>query len=125
MVLIDTNVIIDSLKGREETIELLEKIGLENIAISSISEMELYVGAFNKKELNFIKKRLQKIEIIDFDKRISRKSAELVFEFSKSHTLDIPDSIIAATCLVYDISLLTYNTKDFKFIPGLKLYEYE
>jgi hypothetical protein len=122
MVLIDTNAIIESLRGREETIKLLEKIGLENIAISSISEMELYVGAFNKKELNFIKKRLKIIEIIDFDKRISRKSAELVFEFSKSHTLDIPDSIIAATCLVYEFPLLTYNTKDFKFIPGLKLY---
>ncbi len=122
MVIIDTNVIIESLKGREKTIEILEKIGLENIAISSISEMELYVGALNKKELNFIKKRLEKIEIFDVDKRISRKSAELVFEFSKSHNLDIPDSIIAATCLVYDIPLLTYNTKDFKFIPGLKLY---
>jgi tRNA(fMet)-specific endonuclease VapC len=122
MVIIDTNVIIESLKGREKTIEILEKIGLENIAISSISEMELYVGALNKKELNFIKKRLEKVEIFDVDKRISRKSAELVFEFSKSHNLDIPDSIIAATCLVYDIPLLTYNTKDFKFIPGLKLY---
>jgi predicted nucleic acid-binding protein len=122
MVIIDTNVIIESLKGREKTIEILEKIGIENIAISSISEMELYVGALNKKELLFIKKRLEQIEIFDFDKRISRKSAELVFEFSKSHNLDIPDSIIAATCLVYDIPLFTYNTKDFKFIPGLKLY---
>ena len=83
MVIIDTNVIIESLKGREKTIEILEKIGLENIAISSISEMELYVGALNKKELNFIKKRLEKVEIFDVDKRISRKSAELVFEFSK------------------------------------------
>jgi len=122
MVIIDTNVIIESMKGSEKTIEILEKIGLENIAISSISEMELYVGALNKKELHFIKKRLEKIEIFDFDKRISRKSAELVFGFSKSHNLDIPDSIIAATCLVYDIPLFTYNTKDFKFIPGLKLY---
>jgi tRNA(fMet)-specific endonuclease VapC len=125
MILVDTNVIIESLRGKEETVKLLEKIGLKNIAISTITEMELYIGARDKKELNFIKKRLKKIEIIDFDKKISKKSVELVFEFSKSHNLDIPDSIIAATCLIYKLSLMTYNKKDFKFIPDLKLYELE
>jgi predicted nucleic acid-binding protein len=125
MILVDTNVIIESLKGKKETVALLEKIGLKNIAISTITEMELYVGALNKNELNYIKKRLEKIEIIDFDKEISKKSVELVFKFSKSHTLDIPDSIIAATCLIYDIPLFTYNQRDFKYIPALKLYESE
>lgn len=123
MILVDTNVIIESLRGKKETVTLLEKIGLKNIAISTITEMELYIGARDKKELNFIKKRLKKIEIIDFDKKISKKSVELVFKFSKSHTLDIPDSIIAATSLIYDLPLITYNKKDFKFIPDLKLYE--
>ena len=33
------------------------------------------------------------------------------------------DAIIAAACLVYDIHLFTHNKKDFKYIPGLKLYE--
>ena len=76
MILVDTNVIIESLRGKEETVTLLEKIGLKNIAISTITEMELYIGARDKKELNFIKKRLKKIEIIDFDKKISKKSVE-------------------------------------------------
>ena len=123
MILVDTNVIIESLRGKEETVRLLEKIGLKNISISTITEMELYIGARDKKELNFIKKRLKKIEIIDFDKKISKKSVELVFKFSKSHTLDIPDSIIAATSLINGLPLMTYNKKDFKFIPDLKLYE--
>ena len=123
MVLVDTNVVIEAFKGNPDTINVLEKIGEENIAISSISEMELYIGAFNKKELNFIRKRLEKIHPIDFDKGISKKSAELVFNFAKSHNLDIPDSIIAATCLEFDIELFTYNKKDFKYIPNLRLYK--
>lgn len=85
--------------------------------------MELYIGALNKNELNFIKDRIEKIELIDIDKGISRKSAELVYKFSKSHNLDIPDSIIAATCLELGIELFTYNKKDFKYIPDLKLYK--
>ncbi len=30
------------------------------------------------------------------------------------------DAIIAATCLENDLTLITYNVKDFRFIKGLK-----
>lgn len=122
MVLVDTNVIIEAFKGNPETMADLEEIGLENIAISTITEMELYIGALNKKELNIIRNRLSKISLVHFDEDISKKSAELIFKFSKSHTLDIPDSIIAATCLEKDMKLFTYNIKDFKYLPGINLF---
>ena len=48
MILCDTNVIIEILKGNKRTMSIIENIGLENIAISSITVMELYFGAFNK-----------------------------------------------------------------------------
>ena len=35
--------------------------------------------------------------------------------------MGIPDTIIAATALVYDLELKTYNLKDFRFIPTLKV----
>ena len=54
MILCDTNVIIETLKGDEKTIKIIERIGLENIAISSVTVMELYFGALNKRELNKI-----------------------------------------------------------------------
>ena len=52
MILCDTNVIIETLKGDEKTIKFVERIGLENIGISSVTVMELYFGALNKRELN-------------------------------------------------------------------------
>ena len=55
MILCDTNVIIEILKGNKKIIKITESIGLENIAISSITVMELYFGALNKKELDKIK----------------------------------------------------------------------
>ena len=42
--------------------------------------------------------------------------------YSLSHKLSIPDALIAATALNYDIELYTYNIKDFRFIDGIKLY---
>jgi predicted nucleic acid-binding protein len=46
---------------------------------------------------------------------------ELIARYAKSHGLQIPDAIIAATALELSAPLLTFNTRDFKFIDGLSL----
>lgn len=122
MILCDTNIIIELLKGNQSTIKDITSIGLENIAISSITEMELYYGAFNKNELSRIKKALNSLEIIHINIGISNEAVNLIEKYSKSHSLQIPDSIIAATAIVDNFSLYTYNIKDFKYIKKLKLY---
>jgi len=45
-----------------------------------------------------------------------------VYKYAKSHSLDIPDSLIASTALKINLPLLTYNKRDFKFIDNLILY---
>ncbi len=121
MILCDTNIIIEILKGNKRTINIIESIGLENIAISSVTVMELYFGALNKRELNKIKKHLQALNIVHFDTDISESAIKLIERFSKSHGLQIPDAIIAATAMTSKIELFTFNLKDFKYIDGLKL----
>lgn len=53
---------------------------------------------------------------------ISTKAIELIEAYRLSHGLQIPDAIIAATSIVYQIPLHTYNLKDFDFIPEVALY---
>ncbi len=121
MILCDTNVIIETLKGDEKTIKIVESIGLENIAISSVTVMELYFGALNKRELNKIKKHLKALNIVHFDSDVSELAVSMIESYSKSHGLQIPDAIIAATALSLEIKLFTLNLKDFRYIDGLKL----
>jgi len=121
MILCDTNVIIETLKGDEKTIKIMESIGLENIAISSVTVMELYFGALNKRELNKIKKHLKALNIVHFDNDVSELAVSMIESYSKSHGLQIPDAIIAATALSLEIKLFTLNLKDFRYIDGLKL----
>jgi len=121
MILCDTNVIIETLKGDEKSIKIMESIGLENIAISSVTVMELYFGALNKRELNKIKKHLKALNIVHFDNDISELSVSMIESYSKSHGLQIPDAIIAATAMSLEIKLFTLNLKDFRYIDGLKL----
>jgi len=121
MILCDANVIIETLKGDEKTIKIIESIGLENIAISSVTVMELYFGALNKRELNKIKKHLKALKIVHFDNDVSELAVSMIESYSKSHGLQIPDAIIAATALSLEIKLFTLNLKDFRYIDGLKL----
>ena len=86
--------------------------------------MELIVGCRNKTELKQLDEFLEGFEIVNRDFDITRKSIELLKEYRLSHGLLIADSFIAASSLILDISLLTKNQKDFKFIKGLKLLKY-
>ncbi len=57
MVLCDTNIFISAFNGRQDTISELDKIGFDDIVISSITLMELYQGMRNKTELAQMKKK--------------------------------------------------------------------
>jgi len=61
--------------------------------------------------------------IIHFNDITSKLAVNLVEKYYLSHGLLIPDAIIAATAITFDIKLFTYNLKDFKFLPGIQLYD--
>ena len=118
-VVLDTNILIEILKGDNNTLAKVRSF--ENIAISSISVMELYYGALNKAEVNKLEKFISLFHIIELNEEISMTSTKLIKTYAKSHNLDIPDSLIALTALVYGYGLFTYNLKDFKYISGISL----
>ena len=120
MIVLDTNILIEILKGDKETIDTVESLK-ENLCISSITVMELYYGALNKAELNKLEKFVSLFNIIHLDENISKTATKLIKRYAKSHSLDIPDGLIASTALLNDAMLLTYNKKDFKYIEGMKL----
>ena len=120
MILVDTNVLIEILKGKQKTLAHMENLE-EAPALSSVSLMELYYGAFNKTEIKQIDKFASLFELVPISKMVSFKATELVRDYSKSHNLDIPDSLIAATALVNLCKLLTYNVWYFIFIRGLEV----
>lgn len=121
LVICDTNVLIEYFKNNKEIIHAIEKFGFNNAAISCVTVGEMYFGALNKTELNKIKRVTNKFIHMDINTQISRTFTKLMFQYSLSHNLTIPDALIAATALTNKIELYTHNQKDFKFIKGLKL----
>jgi predicted nucleic acid-binding protein len=58
--------------------------------------------------------------------QLNHKGVELALELIKkyhlSHHLGLADALIAASVIIADLQLFTFNVKDFDFISELKLY---
>ena len=118
-----TNIFIEIYKGNDLIIEAFEKIGQDNLAISDVTCAELLYGARNNRELNLIRKDIDKLIVLPISSPISNQAVRLVEQFSLSHNLNLPDALIASTSIFHDLELYTLNLKDFKFLENFKLYK--
>jgi len=126
--LLDTNVIIDFLKGDKNTIEIFKSIKNYPLFISVITIAEYHYGALRSfKVQETIDLFLEFSKAADFielpiDKEVAKKFAEIQAELSKKGKLRPAfDLLIASTCIVNDCILTTKNRKDFVGIAELKI----
>jgi tRNA(fMet)-specific endonuclease VapC len=116
--LVDTDWAIEYLKGRPAVVERLDAARQKGLGISIISLAELHEGVYYSKDPQRseagLRKFLSGIEVIGLDEEICRvfgqqrgrlrKEGRLVGDF---------DTLIAATCLHYDLTLFTNNRRHF------------
>jgi len=121
--ILDTCILIDYLRGEPSIYDLLVKDKNIRLSMSTITMMELMLGALNKREVNYIQKAFNKIDIIYINEDISKMAESLIIKYSKSHNLQIDDALIAATSIKMDAKLITYNISDFRYIPDVQLYQ--
>ena len=98
-------------------------IQVSNIMVSAITVMELINGAGNKNELDKLNRDVRQFNVALIDDVITETAIQLLKDYKLSHGLALPDAIIAATAVVLQFRLYTYNIKHYKFIAGLSLYE--
>lgn len=115
MIFLDTCILIDYSKGKID-IDISK-----DYCINSIVRFEFKIGALNKKELKKINRILSKINLLSIDQSVLDLADLLIEKYALATNMGVYDAIIAATCLIYDIPLLTYNKKDFNFIEKLNL----
>lgn len=128
--LVDTSVIIDYLRGKEDMVTLLNTIEGELFS-SYICLAELYEGVYrvrNTEEMgrvviNFFT-TLSGIYGIDGD--IAKKFGEIRADLKKKgQIIEDLDLLLVATCLVNNLTLITFNKKHFSHIDNLRLYQFD
>lgn len=122
LVLCDTDVLIEFLdRGNDAIQKNLLAIGFQNIAVSAVSAGGMLVGARDKKHLATIIQFVDNLIVFPLTSEVSSIHLNLIKAYTLSHKLQIQDALIASTSLIFDIPLYTLNSKDFKFIKGLRL----
>jgi len=61
--------------------------------------------------------------LLDLQQVIFDLATQLIRNYRLSHGLALPDAVIGATAIYYQIPLYTYNQKDFRFLPEIKLLQ--
>ena len=128
MYLIDTDWVIDYLKGIERAGNLVGSLVNDGISISLITYGEFFEGIYyggnpEQHELVF-RALLQDVSIVP----LSENSMELFAHIrgdlrSRGQIIGDADLLIAATALEHDLTLVTQNLRHFNRIPNLKLYQ--
>ena len=112
--LLDFDVMIWHLRRQKEVTEKLrglQRFGLP--ACSALSVLEVQLGV-KKGEEEKTDRFLKPLRIFDVNVEIASKAARLIRDYkSKGITLDLPDSVIATTCILYELILVTYNIKHY------------
>ena len=120
-VILDSSIIIDLQRGKQAIINKVYEFEQENIFVTPIVIAEFYRGARDKGELAKCRKLIAKFNILALNEDVVKTFTQFFDEFSLSHRPSIPDMLIAATAINYNIPLFTLNKKDFHFMPAIQL----
>lgn len=124
-ILVDTDILID-VANNDATAKarLTTESQTSSLAVSTVTVMELIVGCRNKSELQTLNRFLSQFQILTLTNQISDRATQLLQDYFLSHGLLIADALIAATAIENQISLLSKNQRDFRFIEELNLLPY-
>ena len=112
--LIDTDVIIDHLRGEEKARDFLKMIKAEeaDIFYSIITKAELYSGVRPKEEVKVIG-LLSSMKEVNIDGEIAVSAGRYRKKYHASHGLLLPDALIAASAKITEAVLVTLNKKHY------------
>lgn len=128
MTLLDTNILIHCLKGREPVTSRLRAAEPSRIAIPSVVAYELEYGTLriaSARRRKAVAGMLAHLEEVPFDRDAAREAARVRFDLEKRGIAIGPlDVLIAGTALSRGATLATSNVREFARIHGLRVEDW-
>jgi len=115
----DTDVLIDFLRGYQQAVDFINT-NASQIILSTIVIAELYAGVRGKQELTILNDFVSLFDVISMNSEIAKIGGLYKRDFGKSHGVGLADAIIAATCHSKNAQLKTLNVKHYPMIKNLE-----
>ncbi len=125
--LLDTNIVSAFIRGQEAVLSYARNyLQLhERFTLSTVTYYEIARGIkaiSSREKYSIFRKFMAECELIDFDRRIADRAAQIYSTLRRKGLLvEDADILIAATALEHDLNMVTGNTRHFMRIEGLTL----
>ncbi len=116
--LMDTDVLIDYLRGRVEAVDYLEHLEAP-FMVSAATVAELYAGVRDGAERTRLNTFVGAFEIVPVDAEIAHKGGLYRRDYGKSHSTGLVDGLVAATAELRQVALITLNKKHFPMLVNI------
>jgi predicted nucleic acid-binding protein len=121
--LLDTNIVTYFFSDTTWRELYLSSVQGRKLYISFMTVAELLESAYHRqwgirKFREFKEKLAREFAVIPFCEEICDRIAQIRHE-RRNKPISVPDALIAATALAYDLPLVTHNKKDFEAVNGL------
>jgi predicted nucleic acid-binding protein len=123
MILLDTDVMVDYLRGFKPARDWLEAADTQEIGLPGLVGMELLQGCQNSREQNRIEKALRSYVIFWPDSNHCERAMENFAAYHLNHQLGLLDVLIAETAICHNAELATFNKKHYGMIKELKMIQ--
>jgi predicted nucleic acid-binding protein len=117
MVLLDSDTLIDYLRGLSAARNYFKSV--DAAAISVVSVTELVSGARNDEEEAAINELFSTMHIVGVDEKIAREAGRLRRQFLRSHNVETADALIAATSILHRLQLVTLNRRHYPMLADV------
>jgi len=123
MILLDTDVCVELLRGNKNVLKRIDKCN-DDIGISFITVGELFYGVYKSKyienNLSLLEEFILSVTIIESNYQIMKEFGIIKSKLYKQKTMITDaDIMIAATCIVTCEKLITGNIRHYNRIDGL------
>jgi tRNA(fMet)-specific endonuclease VapC len=120
MILLDTDIMVDILRGYQPTINWLTSASDTEIGVPGLVAMELIQGCQNAREQKRLEKAINQYPLFWADSQDCDNALKNFAAYHLSQNIGILDALIAETAISLDAELATFNVKHYSVLKKLQ-----
>lgn len=118
--LVDTDVIIDFLRGQPQAVAFMQAAPLP-VHVSAISVAELFVGVRDGEEKTALDTMLSACRVHPLTADIATRGGLWRRDYGRSHGVGLADALIAATAEAARFELVTLNARHYPMLERISI----
>lgn len=123
MILLDTDVMIDVLRGFDPALSWLRSLGAKPVGLPGIVAMELLQGCRDGREQQRVQNVMRPYTLYWPTLADCTRAYASFAKYRLSHSIGLLDSLIAETSAGLNVPLATFNDKHYRVVSGVQLLQ--